>query len=84
MGNYKRGAYAKTYISHCLWCGKEIQTKKGFEMKKRERRILEHIKKFVNKDEKILSFKKVRGKGVLPHYYIITDKGDLTMPLKWY
>ena len=52
-------------------------------MKKREGRILEHIKKFVNKDEKILSFKKVRGKGVLPHNYIITDKGDLTIPLKW-
>ena len=53
-------------------------------MEKREGRILEHIKKFVNKDEKILSFKKVKIKGVLPHYYIITDKGDLTIPLKWY
>ena len=53
-------------------------------MKKREGRIIDHIKKFVNKDEKILSFKKAKGKGVLPHYYVITDKGDLTIPLKWY
>ena len=29
MSNYKRGAYAKTYKSNCLWCGKAIQTKKG-------------------------------------------------------
>jgi hypothetical protein len=21
---YKRGSYAKTHQSHCLWCGKEI------------------------------------------------------------
>ena len=29
MSNYKRGAYTKTHQGFCLWCGKEIQTKKG-------------------------------------------------------
>ena len=32
MSSYKRGQYAKTHQSFCLWCGKEIQTKKEIDM----------------------------------------------------
>ena len=46
-------------------------------------RIMEHLYHFIHKDEVIISYKKVKGKGVLPHYHVETTGGCLTIPLKW-
>lgn len=53
------------------------------EQKTRNERIIKHLYAFIHIDERILSFQKIKGKGVLPHYYVETTGGAITIPLKW-
>ena len=67
-----------------VYADNQMQNEKGaLKMLARESRIIKHLKSFIHQDEIILEYQKIKGKGILPHYYVETTGGAMTIPLKW-